>query len=238
MNELATPRNAVWDDDPAGYDRLRQRGGWINVRRRLYLQTWLQALATSEPVLEIGSGTGWMSRELATRFPARSWVGLEPLAKYTDYARAQVAGTDLQQRVEFVTGLAEAADQLLGPTQFGAIYSNDVLHHIDDWDAALAAVGNVAAPAAQWCAIEPNVWNPYACLNQMRRPHERNFLPWKFLAAARRHGWRLKLQDYLFLIPPALPRPPEWLKRWERRLERIPFLGGGVALILERPASR
>lgn len=235
MRHAPAPKNAEWDNDPAAYDQLRQQAGWITQRRRQYLQDWLSTLPKANQVLEIGSGTGRMVLELAETLPGRRWMGLEPLPSYIAYAQKLRQAQSHVPHVTFRLGSAEQADAALKPdTEFSAVYSNDVLHHLTDYDAALRAVAKVTTKGAEWCAIEPNVLNPYAAFNQWRRPHEKNFWPRPFLQAAKRNGWRMKKRDYLFLIPPAIPQPPEWLKRMERKLEKLPILAGGAVLILEK----
>jgi SAM-dependent methyltransferase len=235
MRHAPLPKNAEWDSDPAAYDRLRQQAGWITQRRRQYLHDWLQGLPHAKQILEIGSGTGRLLLELADALPGRRWTGLEPLPAYIAYAQKLRQTQSHMSNVAFRMGSAEQADAALKPdTGYAAILSNDVLHHLDNYDAALGAIARLAPKDAEWCAIEPNVLNPYAAFNQWRRKHEKNFWPQPFLRAAERAGWRLKRKEYLFLIPPAIPNPPNWLKLAERRLEKTPLLAGGVALVLQR----
>ncbi len=234
---LKTPmatRNADWDRDPAGYDDLRDRQGWINRRRTLFLCDWLERNAPAGHILELGSGTGRLAVDIAANLPRLRWTGVDPLPAYITFARDKAAAHGLQDRVRFIEGQAENLAALAEAPAFDAVISNDVLHHIDDLEQAARAVAAVTRPGAFWCAIEPNAQNPYAFFNQWRRANERNFWPNAFLCAAQTAGWALQERRTIFLIPPLIPHPGPILKTLERYLEGVPFLGGGIVLVLRR----
>ena len=234
---MTTPsqhRNSVWDDNPEGYNALREKQGWLNQRRALYLHDWLARFAPTGHILELGSGHGQLAIQLTQKLPQLQWTGIDPLPAYIAYAQAKAKTHRLESRIRFLQGQAEQLHDLALPRPFDAIVSSDVLHHIDDVERALEAAAQVAKKNAQWCAIEPNALNPYAGFNQWRKPGERNFWPQPFLRAAKHAGWDLIERRYIFLIPPWIPNPGNGLKKIESKLEGIPFLGGGVALTLRR----
>lgn len=228
-------RNSIWDNDPEGYDALRnQQECWISYRRFMFVRDWLTVNAPSGNVLELGSGTGQFAADVADSLPEMHWTGIEPLPSYVAYARDKIENHALQNRVGFIEGLAENATRLNLQKPFDAIISNDVLHHIDDVEQAVHSIAQVANPGALWCAIEPNALNPYACFNQWRKKGERNFWPNRFISIAERAGWELVERRTIFLIPPFIRNPSDWMKALERKLERVPFLGGGIVLIMRR----
>jgi len=219
--------NSVYDADPARYDALRSC--WLNQRRGSFIETWL-GQQPAGPVLEVGSGTGILLNRLAAAVPEREFTGLDPLDSYVRFA-AERSGT---RNATFVTGVAEEAQHCLGRNDFGVVLSNDVLHHCSDLLRVAGQVADVCLPNAQWLLIEPNWLNPYSLSRQLLLPGERVFRPGPFLAAAGRAGWRLRGKGHLFLVPPFVLHPPEWAKRMERRLERVPLLGGGVWMHLAK----
>ena len=218
------PYNSVYDDDPAGYDRLRS--GWLNQRRADFIAGRLTGygLPAGALAVEIGSGAGGLLNRLGRRFPALCFLGIEPLSGYVDFARAGAP-----PNVSYVAATAEDAARLLpgGPR---LVLSNDVLHHLPSYSTAARALARRAVTGCLWLALEPNHWNPYTFLRQSAGYGERNFRPRAFAQAAGREGWRLRSREYLFLIPPFVKQAPAWMKTMERRLERIPILAGGVCL--------
>jgi 2-polyprenyl-3-methyl-5-hydroxy-6-metoxy-1,4-benzoquinol methylase len=217
------PLNTAYDGCPAEYDR--KRACWLNERRFGFLAGRLG----SEPpgrvrnVLEIGSGTGWLLRRLAALFPDVTFRGVEPRADYVEFARSNSTAPN----VKFLAGTAESVDTLALPP-VDVVLSNDVLHHVERMDLAVAAVSGVAGPNCVWHAIEPNWLNAYSLLLQAVTPGERVFWPWQFSALARRRQWQEMETARLFLIPPFVGDAPEWLKTLERKVEWIPFIAGGI----------
>jgi hypothetical protein len=216
----------VYDNDPAGYDRLRS--GWLNQRREDFIIKRLRGygLPGGSLVVEIGSGAGGLLNRLGRSFPGIRFVGIEPLAGYVDFARAGAP-----RNVAYAMGAAEDAEALLpGPPR--VVVSNDALHHLRCYAASARAMARRAAAGCLWLALEPNHWNPYTFLKQCAGYGERNFHPRAFAQAVGREGWGLRSKEYLFLIPPFVKQAPAWTKAMERRLERVPFLAGGVCLEL------
>jgi len=199
-------RNSVYDNDPAGYDRLRS--GWLNQRRADFITNRLMGygLPAGALAVEIGSGAGGLLNRLGRRFPDLRFVGIEPLAGYVDFARGGAP-----TNVSYVTATAEDAEALL-PGRPRAVLSNDVLHHLPGYSAAAKAMARRAATGCLWLALEPNHWNPYTFLKQAAGNGERNFHPRAFAQAAEREGWRLRSREYLFLIPPFVKEAPAWMK--------------------------
>jgi hypothetical protein len=85
--------------------------------------------------------------------------GVEPLPGYVEFARKAQAPLN----VKFLHGSAETVDQLALP-MVDAVLSNDVLHHVDGMEAAVAAVSRRAAVGCGWWSIEPNWLNPQLLL--------------------------------------------------------------------------
>ena len=221
-----SPRNSVYDNDAAGYDRLRSC--WLNRRREEFIGGRIREyeLAPGSLVVEIGSGAGGLLNRLGRRFPEHRFLGIEPLENYADFARGGAPAN-----VSYICAGAEDAAARL-PGEAHLVLSNDVLHHLPSYSTAARALAGRAAEGCRWLAIEPNRRNPYTFLRQAAGYGERNFRPGAFAQAAERDGWRLRSRVYLFLIPPFVKEAPEWMKAMERRFEKVPFLAGGVCLEL------
>ena len=221
-------RNAKFDEDPEGYEVIRRC--WLNSRRAMFIADWIRRLALppGARVLEIGSGTGLLLRNLAGQFPALDFTGLEPIAAYVDFASARCGSPN----VSFVSGAAEMAKQTLSPP-FHAILSNDVLHHVESVGETVGNASAVSARGCRWLAIEPNAINPYVFCGQSLKSGEKNFYPTEFLGICGENGWRLIRRGHIFAIPPFMKEPPDWLKTLERRIEGFAPIAGGIRLDLE-----
>jgi ubiquinone/menaquinone biosynthesis C-methylase UbiE len=224
------PRNASFDDDPDGYDRLRADGHMA--RRRL--EVFTEALdQVPGQVLELGSGTGTLLRRLAAARPDRSMTGVEPIADYVAFAAERARGEGLAN-VRFEVGTAEDVPASVEPGSVGLLLSVDTLHHVEDLDRAVAEAARVAAPGAHWCAMEPNRVHPYVWAYHTVTAGERTFPVRDFLRRARRAGWRPVSRRSLFLFPSGVQRVPGWAGTLERRLEGVRALAGGVVIDLVR----
>jgi SAM-dependent methyltransferase len=217
------PLNSTYDDNPERYDRLRDC--WLNRRHEEFIAARLNCYQrpADSLVLEIGSGTGWLLNRLGARFPALRFAGVEPIAGYVEYAQKNAA-----PNVRYLASTLEQADALAESPR--AVLSNDVLHHVPSYEEALRAAARLAAPACRWLAIEPNCKNLYTFVKQATGYGEQNFWPGRFRRMAAREGWRLDGKGHLFLVPPSVDQPPQWMQAIERFGERVPFLAGGVYL--------
>lgn len=223
--------NSIYDSRPHEYDALRSC--WLNERRRGHIRQWLsEQVAHRGPlrVLEVGSGTGWLLGELALAFPDCFFAGVEPIESYTEYSRARVHSSN----VTFIRDTAEAFHRPTEWPPFDIVLSNDVLHHVTSVSAVTTNLTKSVSRSAKWLLIEPNCMNPYTFFRQATLPGERNFWPGQFLREASSAGWSPERRDYLFLIPPFVRNPPRAARALERRLEWIPVLAGGVAVVLGR----
>ncbi len=224
------PYNAGFDDRPKTYDELRAAGHMAGRRAEFFLRVLDE---TPGAVLELGSGTGTLLRHLAASRPDRTFVGVEPLANYVDFANAsaRAAGTG---NVRFETGVGEALPAVVEAGSVGLVISVDALHHVTDVDQVVAEVARVAAPGARWRAMEPNRLHPYVLAYHVLTPGERTFPARDFLRRARGAGWSLAGRQRLFTYPSGVARVPGWAAWLERRLEWVPPISGAVVLDLVR----
>ena len=224
------PLNAGFDDRPEEYDRLRADGHMS--RRRLGYFTEVVAGSDGD-VLEIGCGTGTLLRRLAAAHPDRTFVGIEPLPGYVDYAY-RAAEREGVRNVRFVRSAGEQLDTVLRPGSVGLVISVDTLHHVSDLDRVAAAAHRVTADGGRWRLMEPNRWHPYVWLYHTLTSGERTFAVHDFLERARRAGWCPAGRSTMFALPSFVPAVPAALARAERWVERVHPLAGAVVLDLVR----
>lgn len=201
-------------------------------RRRLEVVADL-VVRSSGTVVEIGSGTGSLLRELARRFPERRFVGVEPLINYVEFARKRAQQEGLPN-LSFEAAPAERLSSVVGAGSAGMVLSVDTLHHVEDMDHVIAEVAAVTAPGAHWHAMEPNRLHPYVVVYHLLTPGERTFAAGDFVRRAGRRGWQLAGRTRLFLFPSCVRRVPGWAAYVERWMEGVPPIAGAVLLDLVR----
>jgi 2-polyprenyl-3-methyl-5-hydroxy-6-metoxy-1,4-benzoquinol methylase len=220
--------NSRWDHQPEAY--AQERDCWLNRRRALFIENYLQRFSRGARILEVGSGTGGLLVRLARARPDLEFLGVEPQESYVAYARKGAEGLS---NLRFETGKAES----FGGSEtirFNGVLSNDVLHHVSDLGAVVGRVSTHCAPDAWWLAIEPNFLNPYVLMGQSFKAGEKNFRPRAFARLASSQGWTLESRQYLFLIPPFVKEPSSTFMKLEAAFEGCPPIAGGVALSLCR----
>lgn len=90
--------------------------------------------ASLGPVVEIGAGTGRLTRLIADRLPAADIIAVEPSTPMRAVLTSRVLGsTDLRRRV---TVTADAAPRLRLPDRVGAVVAFGMLGHLDAGDRA------------------------------------------------------------------------------------------------------
>ena len=105
-------------------------------------------LAKRKRVLDIGCGTGYGTRELATG--ALTACGLDPSTDALGYATEHYAGPNLC----FARGSCEALPFASGC--FDLLVSFEVIEHVEAWQEALREARRVLAPAGQLIISTPN----------------------------------------------------------------------------------
>ena len=120
-------------------------------------------------VLEVGCGEGGNLVNLRAQSVGEATVvGIDLFERKVAFARANVAG------VRFVCGDALALP--FKDRAFDAVLCRDVLHHLDEREAALGELGRVCKQGGTIWILEPNGDNPLMRLLALLRPHERGLL--------------------------------------------------------------
>jgi ubiquinone/menaquinone biosynthesis C-methylase UbiE len=143
-------------------------------------------------ILEIGSGSGSVAREILSRNHELAWTAID-----IDPHMTQAAATRLR---EFPNACAETADATALPfpdSSFDAVISCLMLHHIIDWERAIAEVARVLRPGGTFVGYDL-VRTPLASLfHRLDRSPHRLVVPADFQAECARQGLTASLQSRL-----------------------------------------
>lgn len=219
-------------DGPHAYDRVGALHFplWPAAHEHVwrYLFDWVIAgeallCAPGDLVLEFGSGPSFAS-ELFNRIGYRS-VALDLDAEVLGYARAR---WDVDQRLDARRAHFVAADGLRLPfadAVFDGIVCLNALHHMPDFEAALAEIHRVLRPGARAVFSEPgsrHADSPDAALARAQGALERSIVIDEIAALARRVGFtRMLLKPYVY--PSLVALDQRDFRRYGLHLSRAPF---------------
>lgn len=119
------------------YLRMQQAMG------RFYLKGFMAALAglkKSGNFLEIGSGPGYQTAQVAKQYPGSGIRALEPSRDMIAIAQAYMKQQGVDDRVAFTRGLVEDRAVVDALGKFDLVYSTFSLHH---WKEPLTAIFNI-----------------------------------------------------------------------------------------------
>ena len=138
-------------------------------------------------VLEVGCGRGVGTQLILERFGARKVIAMDLDEDMVRRARRRLAGYD-PERLELCLGdvtRIDAADQA-----FDAVVNFAAIHHVPDWQAAVAEIYRVLKPGGRFFFQEVTArwilrW-PYRTL--FKHPMENRFSGQQFIAELQRQG--------------------------------------------------
>ena len=141
----------------------REFDGKADEYERYRLGSWyiaqLQMLAqhidhnVSGDVLDIGCGTGWLLRSLASTQPDRRYVGIDISPRMIEVARSSLP--DTTSNTEFVDSDWESMDlECLSAYSFSAIVCTSAFHYFADPEKALAKIHGLLAENGSIFVIE------------------------------------------------------------------------------------
>jgi ubiquinone/menaquinone biosynthesis C-methylase UbiE len=142
---------------------------WRWLARSVVLPWALQGEQLAGDVLEVGSGSGAMAAELLRRFP-------EARLTATDYdmSMVEVAQDQLRDFGERVDVQQADATQLPFPDEsFDAVVSFIMLHHVIDWEMALAEAVRVLRPGGRLVGFDLLANRPTEWVHQADRSTHR-----------------------------------------------------------------
>ena len=113
--------------------------------RRIILPWILQGVAPSGEGLEIGAGVGAMSAQLLTLYPKFRMVATDYDTELVAMAEQVLAGFGRRASVQ----RADAAQLPFPDGRFDLVLSAAMLHHVIEWDQALAEAVRVLRPGGR-----------------------------------------------------------------------------------------
>jgi ubiquinone/menaquinone biosynthesis C-methylase UbiE len=152
----------------------------------------LRAQRLGRDVLEIGAGSGSVAQQLLSRNPNLAWVAID-----IDPHMTRAAGTRL---LGFPNASVQTADATAMPFpdgSFDSVVSCLMLHHIIDWERAVAEVARVLRPGGTFLGYDL-VHTPLAGLfHRLDGSPHRLIVPDDFRAECARNGLTISLQSRL-----------------------------------------
>src|SRR5262245_26184334 len=124
-------------DNAAAYERFM--GRWSRLVAPLLVD--FAAISDAERVLDIGSGTGSLSFEIAGRKPGRYVTGIDPSGEFVAFASS---GNPLPDRVSFHVG--DAQQLPFANATYAAVLSLLAFNFIPDAENALREAQRVTHP--------------------------------------------------------------------------------------------
>jgi ubiquinone/menaquinone biosynthesis C-methylase UbiE len=144
-------------------------------------------------VLEIGAGSGSVAQQLLSNAPELFWTAIDIDPHMTQTATARLRS--------FAGASAKTADANAMPfadDSFDSVVSCLMLHHIIDWERAVAEVARVLRPGGIFVGYDL-VRTPLASLfHRLDGSPHRLIVPDDFRAECARHGLTASLQSRLF----------------------------------------
>ena len=123
LQRVLEPEVMDSDEDAREYDAMDH--ATVNTR---FVTDLLAVLGTDSPVriLDLGAGTAQIPIELCRRAPRVQVTAVDAAESMLTLAHANVAAAGLVDRIELV----HADAKVLAATQFDAVISNSIVHHI------------------------------------------------------------------------------------------------------------
>jgi ubiquinone/menaquinone biosynthesis C-methylase UbiE len=152
----------------------------------------LRAQPLGRDVLEIGAGSGSVAKQLLSRDPELAWVAID-----IDPHMTQAAATRLR---EFPNASANTGDATALPFpdgSFDAVVSCLMLHHIVDWERAVAEVTRVLRPGGAFVGYDLVRIPLASTIHRLTGSPHRLVVPRDFQAECARNGLSVSLQSRL-----------------------------------------
>ena len=142
---------------------------WRAFTRRAVFPWALGPAELRGDVLELGSGSGAMAVELLERYPA-----IRLTATDVDPAMRAAATARLDRYGERATVReADAVNLPFDDATFDAVVSFIMLHHVIDWERALAEIARVLRPGGVFAGYDLVASGPARLLHRVDRSHSR-----------------------------------------------------------------
>jgi ubiquinone/menaquinone biosynthesis C-methylase UbiE len=205
----------LWNwESPAGQMRWQRRAGMLTSH-----------VYAGMNVLELGCGTGYLTRELACTGASITAIDISP--DLLAAARRECNAANIRFEIQ------NAYDLTFPDASFDSVVGSSVLHHLEI-DAALAQVYRVLRPGGTIRFTEPNMLNPQIAVQKNVRflkkrlgdsPDETAFFRWSLRRRLEQTGFReVQIQPFDFLHPSIPPRAIPMVRTIENLFEKIPLV--------------
>jgi ubiquinone/menaquinone biosynthesis C-methylase UbiE len=152
----------------------------------------LRAQRLGRDVLEIGAGSGSVARQLLSKDPALAWVAMD-----IDPHMTRAAAARLHDFPNASVKTADAAAMPFPDGSFDSVVSCLMLHHIIDWERAVAEVARVLRPGGLFVGYDL-VRTPLASLfHRLDGSPHRLIVPLDFRLECERNGLAVALRSGL-----------------------------------------
>jgi len=216
-----------YDDKNAfQYDSIRH--GHLFNRRFSVVKKFLNDILPSNInlIAEIGCGSGRLSYSIAKEFSNSRVMAVELNDSFIKYAKENFQRDNLHYMTLDITKSAL-------PEKSDVIITVDAIHHLVDLDRGIENIKKSLKNGGFWIAIEPNIKNFYMFILHSFEHNEKYFYQFGFEKRIK-GKFEILEKRYAFLIPHFIKTPPTFLKKIEKKMESIPFLGGSVTYLLEK----
>jgi ubiquinone/menaquinone biosynthesis C-methylase UbiE len=152
----------------------------------------LSAQRLGRDVLEIGVGSGSVAQQLLSDTPELAWTAID-----IDPRMAQAAAARLGEFCNASVKTADATAMPFPDDSFDSVVSCLMLHHIIDWERAVAEVARVLRPGGTFVGYDL-VRTPLASLfHRLDGSPHRLIVPDQFRAECGRNGLAISLRSRL-----------------------------------------
>lgn len=225
--KIVDDAEAVW-----GYGSA---AGILRADRRAELHIKYGQIQSGSSVLEVGCGTGLITRRIA-------------------HTGAQIIATDLSEELitrargsmtfpNVIFQIANAEELPFGSEKFDVVLGNAILHHLNP-HRALDEFHRVLKPGGRIVFTEPNMLNPQIALQKNwgwlkeklgDTPEERAFLAWKVRRLLEKFGYSVGLAIPFDFLHPAIPKelivPVQMLESFLEKIPLVREIAGSLLIV-------
>lgn len=148
-------------EEIAAYDRIAQ--AFLDILHRGFVETVLNHCPKGGRVLEVGTGTGWISIGLAKADPSLRIVASDISAPMLEVAQRNAAREGVAGRIDF--RLSDGKGLAFDDDSFDGVYCHNMLHHVEHPARVLKEMQRVVRDDGALLARDlvrlPNFWIPF-----------------------------------------------------------------------------
>ncbi len=198
-------------------------------------------LSPEGPLLEIGAGTGFLTRHLYNLIKNRDYIASDISPEMLKIAKSTLSGKNnsVQWKVE------DCLSYSFSNSSISAITGHGILHHLD-LEVAIKEISRILKPQGRIAFYEPNILNPYVFLIKkipFLRPagdteDETAINPFKLNKLLKKYNFRkISIVPCEFTLNNTPDKLIVLFENFSRFLEKIPvvkYLGGSFRIKAEK----